>query len=196
MKRIMCSFLGVLCAAALASDPYIGRLEWEGWKIDLQDNYCELQTWHRSVEPPFYPDIMFRFHVAIKSRTGRATTPEHEQSLGMLHLWLYNYLPNVPKENVPLHRIESVVLDGKTMARMRHEIADANDDIYRFFQAKPDAAKSVLESFSSIHYQRSSVDLILTLSNGDTILKNVPPGRFFKTQAKMLSLCMEDGFMH
>jgi hypothetical protein len=184
----------VLATVAAASELFVGRQEWEPWKIDLQEGYCELQMWHRATKPPYYPDILFRFHVPIPWRDGRATNPDYP--LGEMVLWLYSYLPNVPKENAPLHRIEFAVLDGKTIPRTTNDALNVRNDMYRFFETKSEDAMSILESFSRVHYLTGTVDLILTLSNGETVHKKVRPGHFFKTQARMLSICMQDGFMH
>jgi hypothetical protein len=111
-------------------------------------------------------------------------------------LWLYSYLPNVPKENAPLNRIVSAVLDGKTIPRTTNAAMNAHADINRTFEIKSEDAKSILESFSNIHYLGGTVDLILTLSNGEAVQKKVPPGHFFHTQARMLSICMQQNFIH
>lgn len=190
---IFLSFV-VFATALKASDPSTGRQEWEAWRIDLQEGYCELQMWHRATEPPYYPDVLFRFHVPIPWRDGRATNPDYPH--GAMVLWLYSYIPNVPKENVPLHRIESAILDGKVIPRMANGTVNVHDDIYRSFEIKSEAAMSILDSFSSVHFLRGTVDLLLTLSNGETILKKVPPGHFFRTQARMLSICMQEDFIH
>ncbi len=193
IRIIFLSFV-VLATASMASDPWVGRQVWEPWKIDLQEGYCELQMWHRAKKPPYYPDILFRFHVPIPWRDGRATNPDYPR--GEMVLWLYSYLPNVPKENAPLHRIESAVLDGKTIPRTANDALNVRDDMYRTFEIKSEDARSILESFSNVHYLTGTVDLILTLSNGEAIQKKVPPGHFFRTQARMLSICMQEDLMH
>lgn len=186
--------LVALSTATMASDPRVGREEWGPWRIELQEGYCELQMWHRATEPPYYPDILFRFHVPIPWRDGRATNPDYPR--GEMVLWLYSYIPNVPEKNVPLHRIESVIFDGKSIPRMVNDAVTAHDDIYRFFEAESEDAMSILEAFSNVHYLTGAVDLILTLSSGETILKKVPAGHYFHTQARMLSTCMQEGFIH
>ena len=192
--QIILLFFVVLATASLASDLGGGRSEWELWKIDPQEGYCELQMWHRATTQPYYPDILFRFHVPVRERDGRATDPDYPR--GQMVLWLYSYLPKVPKENTPLHRIESVVLDGKELPKMASDSPNYRDDIYRFFETRSEDAMSIFQSFSEAHYLRGTIDLVLTLSNGVVVQKKVPPGNFFHTQARMLSICMQQNFMH
>lgn len=187
----------VLFTSAIASDGITRSGEWGPWEMDLRDGSCELQMRHRAVEPPFYPDILFRFHVPLQNwRNGRGDAAHSDYPHGKMVLWLYSYLPNVPKENAPLRRIESAVLDGKVVPRTRNEALNRSDDIHRTFELRSEDVMDVLKTFSNVPYLRGTVDLLLTLSNGEQVHKKVPPGHFFKTQAKMLSVCMQYGFIH
>ena len=171
-----------------------GRSQWDPWKIDLQEGHCELQMWHRAVTPPFYPDMLFRLHVPIQTRDGGARIPDYER--GEMVLLVYSYIAKMPKEYTPLHRIESVILDGKEIPRIAADSMYYPDNIFRLFKLGSSDAMGILESFTETDYLRGSINLVLTLSNGVVVEKKVRPGRVFRTQAKMLSLCMADDFIH
>jgi len=174
-----------------ASDPFSGPREWEDWEIKTYPGACELQLLHRAVVPPFYPDLYIRFGVGIVPRNASGA----ERALdvyGKLHLSLYSYLPNVPTANRPLNRIEKAVFAGRTMEILKMP----NDDMYRVLQLQQEDATAVLNALREAQHRTGNVDLELQLSDGTVLTKKVRPGSYFNTRARMLSVCMVDGFTH
>ena len=192
MSVRLLSIVGLfLSIDTFASDPPQGPFEWDRWTIQTHMGYCELQLQHRAIVPPFYPDVLIRFHVPTIFRDGRPN--ESDYKYGELVLWLYSYIPNVPKENRPLHRIESAKFGKKAMKKTILGV-QVHDDIYRVFELRGTGAWSVFEELGNEHHR--SVKLVLQLADGSEVVKRVPPGQYFNTQARMLSVCMEEGFSH
>ena len=174
-----------------ASGPSSSPREWEDWEIKTYPWGCELQRMHRALVAPFYPDVYIRFGVEIASRNA-SEQKGNSNVYGKLSLSLYSYLPNVPAANRPLHRIEKAVFAGKTMQVLNIP----SDDMYRILQLQGEDAHVVMDTLRKAHRISGFVQLDLHLSDGNMVTKLVRPGSYFKTQVRMLSVCMADGYTH
>lgn len=179
---------GLSPAVMHASGPGSARPYWTEWNLEVYSHYCSLASKHHSQRQPYYPDLFVSFRVATKSLTSPSPPPD----VGQVTFGIQTYLPNVPKKNAPLNRVERISVDGMELTRTDQGQHEA---ILRTFGLFGNDAAKLLSSFRKYDHT-DEIYMELTLENGQVVSPRLLLRHHFDTRARMLLVCTDPELVH